>query len=298
MTIINNDSTLDLENDLNCLLDTIKLNLNAGLKKIVSNISKKVNDYDETFNAILTLPIFKDYIEKINLLNNENIDHDESIANEINNLKHIISTQKEIILIKNKENASLTNVIIKLKTEINELKMKNNDKNEEHISLKIEETITTIDKSGEEEEEEVEEEEEEVEEEVEEEEEEKEETKKVEEKVEVVEEEEEEVELVEEEEEEEEEVEVVEEEEEEVEVVEEEEEEVEEVEVVEEEVEEVEEVEVEEEEEEEEEVYEIEIDDILYFTNNDENGEIYKIDSDGNPGDVIGHFKNGEPIFL
>ena len=90
--------------------------------------------------------------------------------------------------------------------------------------------------------------------------------------------------------EEEEEVEEVEEEEAEEEEEEEEEEEVEEEEAEEEEVE-------EEEAEEEEEVFEIEIDDVTYFTNNEENGIIYDVDKDGNPGNKIGYLKDGEPFF-
>ena len=78
-----------------------------------------------------------------------------------------------------------------------------------------------------------------------------------------------------------------------------EEEEVEEEEVEEEEVEEeeVEEEEVEEEVGEEEEVFEIEIDDVTYYTENEENGNIYAVDADGNPGNKIGYLKDGEPFF-
>jgi hypothetical protein len=52
------------------------------------------------------------------------------------------------------------------------------------------------------------------------------------------------------------------------------------------------------EEEDEDEVYEIEIKGVLYFTNDKENGEIYKIDADGDPGDIVGNFKNGKAIFI
>jgi hypothetical protein len=50
-------------------------------------------------------------------------------------------------------------------------------------------------------------------------------------------------------------------------------------------------------EEEEEELFEIEIDDKTYCTNNEETGFIYELDSEGNVGDKIGYFKEGEPIF-
>ena len=74
---------------------------------------------------------------------------------------------------------------------------------------------------------------------------------------------------------------------------------------VEEEEEEVEEEEVEEEEveavasleDEEEEVFEVEIDDVSYFTNNDENGVLYAVDENGDPGNKVGYLKDGEPFF-
>jgi TATA-binding protein-associated factor Taf7 len=74
-----------------------------------------------------------------------------------------------------------------------------------------------------------------------------------------------------------------------------EEEEVKEEEVQEEEVEE--EVEEKEENDAEEEVFEIEIDDVTYYTENEENGNIYAVDTDGNPGNKIGYLKDGEPFF-
>ena len=76
-------------------------------------------------------------------------------------------------------------------------------------------------------------------------------------------------------------------------------EELEEEEEVEEEVEEEEEeeeVEVEEEKEEEE-LFEIEIDDVNYCTNNEENGFIYQMTSDGDVGEKVGYLKQGEPFF-
>jgi hypothetical protein len=55
---------------------------------------------------------------------------------------------------------------------------------------------------------------------------------------------------------------------------------------------------VEDEDEEEEDVFEIEIDDVTYFTNNEENGSIYMVDQNGDPGKKIGHLKEGEPFFI
>ena len=81
---------------------------------------------------------------------------------------------------------------------------------------------------------------------------------------------------------------VVEEEEEEVVVEEEEEEEVVEQEVVEEE---------EEQDEEEAEVFEIEIDGTAYFTTDENNGMIYEKTTDGDVGEELGYFENGEPGF-
>jgi hypothetical protein len=54
---------------------------------------------------------------------------------------------------------------------------------------------------------------------------------------------------------------------------------------------------VEDAEEEDEEVFEIEIDDDTYFTNNEENGILYEIDENGEPGKKVGIIKDGEPIF-
>ncbi len=51
------------------------------------------------------------------------------------------------------------------------------------------------------------------------------------------------------------------------------------------------------EEEVEEELFEIEIDDKPYCTNNEETGFIYELDSDGDVGEKIGYFKEGEAIF-
>jgi hypothetical protein len=50
-------------------------------------------------------------------------------------------------------------------------------------------------------------------------------------------------------------------------------------------------------EEEEEGVFEIEINGTSYFTDNEKSGLIYKIDENGDPGDEVGVFKNGKPIF-
>lgn len=55
--------------------------------------------------------------------------------------------------------------------------------------------------------------------------------------------------------------------------------------------------EAEEDEDEDEEVFEIEIDDTSYFTNNEENGILYEIDENGEPGKKVGIIKDGEAIF-
>ena len=56
--------------------------------------------------------------------------------------------------------------------------------------------------------------------------------------------------------------------------------------------------EVEEEEvEEEEEVFEINIEDTVYYTTNETNGQIYSCTIDGDVGDSVGHFDNGEAVF-
>ena len=52
------------------------------------------------------------------------------------------------------------------------------------------------------------------------------------------------------------------------------------------------------EEEEEEELFEIEIDDKLYCTNDDENGEIWLLNDEGEPGEKVGYFKNGDCVFF
>ena len=49
--------------------------------------------------------------------------------------------------------------------------------------------------------------------------------------------------------------------------------------------------------EEDEELFEIEIDDVTYCTNNDENGFIWELTEDGEQGDKVGYFKEGEPFF-
>ena len=53
----------------------------------------------------------------------------------------------------------------------------------------------------------------------------------------------------------------------------------------------------EEEEEEEEELIEIEIDDVTYFVTDEENGVIYDVDKNGEPGKKVGKIVDGEPIF-
>ena len=49
--------------------------------------------------------------------------------------------------------------------------------------------------------------------------------------------------------------------------------------------------------EEEEEVFEIEIDDVTYFATHEENGILYEVDENGEPGKKVGIIKDGEPIF-
>lgn len=53
----------------------------------------------------------------------------------------------------------------------------------------------------------------------------------------------------------------------------------------------------EQEEGEEEEVFEIEIDDITYFATHEENGILYEVDENGDPGKKVGVLKDGEPFF-
>ena len=53
----------------------------------------------------------------------------------------------------------------------------------------------------------------------------------------------------------------------------------------------------EEEEEAEEEVFEINIEDTVYYTTNETNGEIYSCTIDGDVGESVGHFDNGNPVF-
>jgi hypothetical protein len=45
------------------------------------------------------------------------------------------------------------------------------------------------------------------------------------------------------------------------------------------------------------ELIEIDIDDVTYYAENEDNGPIYEIDSNGDPGNQIGHIKDGEPFF-
>jgi len=51
------------------------------------------------------------------------------------------------------------------------------------------------------------------------------------------------------------------------------------------------------EEEDDEELFEIEIDDVTYCTNNEENGDIYELDKDGNVGKKVGYLKEGDAYF-
>jgi hypothetical protein len=51
------------------------------------------------------------------------------------------------------------------------------------------------------------------------------------------------------------------------------------------------------EEEEEEDIFEIDIDDKAYCTNNDDSGFIWELTDDGEQGEKVGYFKEGEPFF-
>jgi hypothetical protein len=44
-------------------------------------------------------------------------------------------------------------------------------------------------------------------------------------------------------------------------------------------------------------VYAVEIDGVKYFTTDEENGKIYKETKEGDVGDEVGYFENGEPGF-
>jgi hypothetical protein len=52
-----------------------------------------------------------------------------------------------------------------------------------------------------------------------------------------------------------------------------------------------------EDEDDDEEIFEIDIDDKTYCTNNDENGFIWELTEDGEQGEKVGYFKEGEPFF-
>ena len=43
--------------------------------------------------------------------------------------------------------------------------------------------------------------------------------------------------------------------------------------------------------------FEIEIDDVTYCTNDDENGFIWELTEEGEQGNKVGYFKEGEPFF-
>ena len=50
--------------------------------------------------------------------------------------------------------------------------------------------------------------------------------------------------------------------------------------------------------EDDEEVFEVTIKGNTYYTNNAQNGEIYAIDSEGDPGDQVGSFRKGKAVFI
>jgi len=252
------------------IADMTKDLVNEGVKNIETKISRLEKNYD------LILPIFDKIMKKIDDLNEE--------------VKYIKKSPNEVKVIKcNDVRHDETRENIKLEIQEEEHSETEVDKAEEEAeSEKVEEESEEADESEDESEEEEKvdaesESEEKVE--PESEEEEKVEQEVVEEEVEA-----------EEEEEAEEEVEEVEEEEDVMETESEEESEEEVVEVEEEE--DVMETESEkEEEEEEEELFEIEIDDIPYCTNNEDYGFIFELTEDGDVGNKVGVFKEGEPFF-
>ena len=286
----------ELNEIINSLNDNILSTLNKGLRPLINKMNSENKSYDALSKMIRQLPEFKNLLD-------ENIE----LKCEVRQLKQQLEFIKSLREPETSVKLTVTepNVVTSIDPELREAEIyldtnladKNQDSGEpvQYLHDKnyknYDNTKSDSDleeESGEESEEEVEEEEEEeVEEEEEEEEEEVEEVEEKEEKEEVEEEEEEEEEEVEEKEE-------VEEEEEEEEVEEEEEEEEEVIESK------NNEEEDEEEDEEEEEVYEVEIegaDETEYYTNDDMNGNIYKIYSDQSIGPKVGEFKEGEPIF-
>ena len=256
----NNTSTSAHTNDIEEDLNNLLNEVNNNLN---NGLKKIINNLSKKMN---------EYDDTFNSLIELPVfkNYTEKLKLENGKLKSELLEYQQVIKNKNREFDALNNVVVKLKDEIVQLKAnKSNNNTEEHISLKIEEIVSDSSLHDRliytkiidvEEAEETEEVEE------------AEETEEVEEEVEEVEEE----------------------------------EEVEEAEEAEEADNEEEEEEVEEEEEEVEEqadaeeevVYEIEIKGVLYFTNDEENGEIYKIDADGDPGDVVGNFKNGKAKFI
>ena len=263
----------ELNEIINSLNDNILSTLNKGLRPLINKMNSENKSYDALSKMIRQLPEFKNLLD-------ENIE----LKCEVRQLKQQLEFIKSLREPETSVKLTVTepNVVTSIDPELREAEIyldtnladKNQDSGEpvQYLHDKnyknYDNTKSDSDleeESGEESEEEVEEEEEE---EVEEEEEEEEE--EVEEKEEVEEEEEEE--------------EVEEEEEEEEEVIESKNNE----------------EEDEEEDEEEEEVYEVEIegaDETEYYTNDDMNGNIYKIYSDQSIGPKVGEFKEGEPIF-
>ena len=293
MTFEDINKDMDKDMDLETMLNYINQNISLTLKNCLSPFVKKINCNQKSFetitNILKQMPEFQNLVAENDKLKSE-LAVLKQDGSKNHNLQQITLKVKEKI--ENDENITekvqniYNDVNINI-VESNNLEQKNSETEEEEVETEEEEEVET----EEEEEEEVEtEEEEEVEEEVEEEEE-------------VETEEEEEVETEEEEE--------VEEEEEEVEEVEEEE-----VEVTDDDEENStkpiiarapaikqsqEEEELEEEEEEDEEVFivELEIDDEeqAFYTNDEENGTIYRILCNEEIGEKLGVFVNGEPIF-
>jgi hypothetical protein len=276
-----------------------------GNKMFCEQVIPRLDEMERKYEQIL--PILSKLVEKISFLNDEIKDLRKSDVNVHDTVVEkvvFINNIEKSSVVKTSENENIE-IHFEEKNIVSEEELSDDDNENEDeetslsISLKqvteekeIQKEQEEVDKGQEKEEDEEEEEQEEVEEEEEQEEVDKEEQEEVEEEEEQEEvEEEEEQEEVEEEEEQEEQKEQVDEEEVQKEQVDEEDEQ---------EVKDEASIETEtkeEEEEEEEEIFEIEIDDVTYCTNDDENGFIWELTEDGEQGNKVGYFKEGEPLF-
>ena len=265
------------ETDIQIIIDRVTFLLKMELNKC--NVKYK-ESIKETSEGILNLPIVKKVIHEYET----KISHDTSSENELNRLKNMVSNLtseiqdiKKMLLLNQKTVLNEKTVLNQKTTEEPNIQLKIREiNNDESLGIEIlkEEELDNVSelalseaKSEEEEEEEEEDEEEEEEDEEEDHEEEDHEVKEEEEDHELKEDEEEDHEVKEDEA-----ISEVKEDEEDHEVK-------------------------EDEEDEDEEVFEIEIDDTTYFTNNEENGVLYEIDENGEPGKKVGIIKDGEAIF-